>query len=174
MRWGGALEFKDCGWCGITKPLDDFYRMATGKQGVRPECKACTREYRRNWYRRNREREIARVHAWQQANADRVNARSAEYRKKPGRARAMRDLYYRRTFGLSADDVDDLIARQQDRCAICGRRPQRLASLHLDHDHTNGKIRGVLCSTCNQGLGQFKEDPALLDAAAAYLRQYSR
>jgi CRISPR/Cas system-associated protein Cas10 (large subunit of type III CRISPR-Cas system) len=168
------LDFKDCGWCGIAKPLDDFYRMSSGKQGVRPECKACTREYRRRWYAQNREREIARVHEWQRENADRVNARSAEYRKKPGRARAMRDLYYRRTFGLTADDVDQLIAKQNGCCAICGRSPQRLASLHLDHDHTTGQIRGVLCSTCNQGLGQFKEDPTLLEAAAAYLRRYSR
>src|SRR4051812_35302053 len=110
-----GLELKVCGWCGIAKPLADFYRMSSGKQGVRPECRACTREYRRRWYGQNREREIARVHAWQQANSEHVNAKSAEYRKKPGRARAMRDLYYRRTFGLSADEVDELIDRQHGR-----------------------------------------------------------
>ena len=86
----------------------------------------------------------------------------------------MRDLYYRRTFGITADAVDELIADQDGACAICGRRPERLASLHLDHDHHTGQIRGLLCSTCNQGLGQFKEDPDLLEAAAAYLRRYNR
>jgi hypothetical protein len=114
------------------------------------------------------------VHAWQQQNPDRVNAKQTEYRKRPGRARAMRDLYYRRTLGLTANAVDELIALQDGACAICARRPKRLASLHVDHDHGTGEIRGVLCSTCNQGLGHFKEDPQLLEAAAAYLRRFNR
>jgi hypothetical protein len=56
-------------------------------------------------------------------------------------------------------------------CAICGKRPERDASLHLDHCHDTDEIRGVLCNRCNQGLGLFGEDADLLDAAARYLRE---
>jgi hypothetical protein len=42
--------------------------------------------------------------------------------------------------------------------------------MHLDHDHESGTIRAALCQRCNQGLGLFREDPALLKAAASYLR----
>ena len=49
--------------------------------------------------------------------------------------------------------------------------PSAVASLHLDHCHETGAIRGILCLSCNQALGKFREDPALLEAAARYLRQ---
>ncbi len=43
--------------------------------------------------------------------------------------------------------------------------------MHLDHDHEHGHIRGLLCIRCNQGLGQFREDPSRLLRAVVYLRQ---
>jgi hypothetical protein len=86
----------------------------------------------------------------------------------------MRDLYYRRTFGVSADEFDRLLAEQGGGCAICGVIPKRAASLHLDHDHDTGAIRGILCLSCNQGVGQFRDDPGLLEKAARYLRGGAR
>ena len=83
----------------------------------------------------------------------------------------MRDLYYRRTFGISADDFDARLEAQGGGCAICGERPARVASLHLDHCHATGAVRGILCLSCNQGLGKFRDDPELLDAAARYRRE---
>ena len=82
----------------------------------------------------------------------------------------MRDAYYRRTFGMSADDVDAMLLAQGGGCAICGKRPEREASLHVDHCHDTGRVRGIICLNCNQGLGQFGDDPDLLERAAAYLR----
>jgi hypothetical protein len=84
----------------------------------------------------------------------------------------MRDLYYRRTYGISADEADAILAAQGGGCAICGRVPERLASLHLDHDHGTGAIRGFLCIDCNQGLGKLRDDPALLRAAADYVERH--
>lgn len=58
-------------------------------------------------------------------------------------------------------------------CTICGKVPKgefRLDVLHLDHDHATGEFRGWLCRSCNLGIGHFKDDPLLLEAAAAYLR----
>ena len=82
----------------------------------------------------------------------------------------MRDLYYRRTFGISVDDFDAMLEAQGGRCAICRTRPEREASLHVDHCHDSGRIRGILCLNCNQGVGTFGDDPALLERAASYLR----
>ena len=50
-------------------------------------------------------------------------------------------------------------------CVICGSQE----SLVVDHDHKNGKIRGMLCNHCNRGLGHFRDDPMLLEFAAQYL-----
>lgn len=50
-------------------------------------------------------------------------------------------------------------------CVICGSKE----TLVVDHDHKNGKIRGMLCNHCNRGLGHFRDDPMLLEFAAQYL-----
>ena len=111
------------------------------------------------------------VKEWQQANPERVNENHRRNNARPERKRAMRDAYYRRTFGISADEFDVLLEAQGGCCAICRGRPERAASLHLDHCHDTGAIRGILCGRCNQGLGLFGDDVALLDSAVRYLRQ---
>jgi hypothetical protein len=62
----------------------------------------------------------------------------------------------------------ELLSAQDGRCAICGaeRGTRRLA---IDHDHTTGFIRGLLCVRCNTGLGSFRDDPELLRKAIEYL-----
>lgn len=60
-----------------------------------------------------------------------------------------------------------LTEEQDGKCAICGTVTP--SSLHLDHCHVNGTIRGLLCASCNIGLGHFKDDPERLKAAIEYL-----
>lgn len=83
--------------------------------------------------------------------------------------------YYRKTslrgkYGMSMDDYAALDARQNGVCAICGQPPNGKGALHVDHDHATGAIRGLLCFTCNSGLGNFHDDPELLRKAVRYLR----
>jgi hypothetical protein len=61
---------------------------------------------------------------------------------------------------------------QNNRCAIC-RRPPGKRDLHVDHDHDTNVIRGLLCYYCNTGLGNFKDDIALLEKACDYLRKHA-
>jgi hypothetical protein len=165
---------KRCKHCGEQKPIEEYYRDRAAADGRRPECKSCSSARRKAWYATHREDEIARVKQWQQQNSEWLNAYRREHNATPQRKRAMRDRYYRRTFGLSADQVDEMIESQGGGCAICGRRPKRLASLHVDHCHEEGTVRGILCLGCNQGLGQFQHDPKLLRRAAAYMRAGGR
>ncbi|MGH9211751.1 MAG: endonuclease VII domain-containing protein [Acidimicrobiales bacterium] len=79
-------------------------------------------------------------------------------------------FYYRRTFGISADEFDALLEKQGGGCAICGTCPERVASLHLDHDHVTGRGAGRSRLSCNQGIGKFRDDADLLELAAQYLR----
>jgi hypothetical protein len=46
--------------------------------------------------------------------------------------------------------------------------------MHLDHEHAGGKVRAILCLSCNQGIGKFRDDPAILRAAAEYLQRMSQ
>jgi len=70
-------------------------------------------------------------------------------------------------------DVAALLKAQDNRCAICGCRAEDAPRkrLCLDHDHATNGIRGMLCIQCNSGLGQFKDDPARMLAAIAYLER---
>lgn len=62
-----------------------------------------------------------------------------------------------------------LVERYGAVCQICGRASEPGRRLSIDHDHVTGEIRGLLCASCNYGLGCLKDSPALLDAAKAYL-----
>jgi Recombination endonuclease VII len=64
----------------------------------------------------------------------------------------------------------ELFERQNGTCAICGREEwEKVKVLGVDHDHKTGRVRGLLCTDCNMGLGKFKDDPALLRKAIKYL-----
>lgn len=78
------------------------------------------------------------------------------------------DYHRYRVFGLTPEDYQEMLAQQNNVCAICGRR-DRNKSLAVDHNHTTGKVRGLLCGRCNTGLGQFQDDIRLLASAIVYL-----
>lgn len=57
----------------------------------------------------------------------------------------------------------------QKTCTICGTHTDTCGTLHIDHDHTTGQFRGLLCGTCNTGIGMLKDSPTVLAAAIEYL-----
>lgn len=82
-------------------------------------------------------------------------------------------------YGLTVERHDEMLAAQNGLCAICGNPPNpkgiRASSrLHADHDHVTGKVRALLCNSCNNGIGRFRDDPALLRAAAEYIERHRR
>jgi Recombination endonuclease VII len=158
---------KRCKHCGEFKPLDDFYGEKGGRDGKRPECKSCTSARRKQWYRKNRKREIARVKAWQRANPDRQKVWRAKNRDRLNKQ--LREIHLRNKFGLTPDEYDRILETQGGVCALCESPPTPGISLHVDHDHGTGEIRGLLCVRCNNALGLFREDPDLLKRAARYI-----
>jgi hypothetical protein len=76
-----------------------------------------------------------------------------------------RTYHLTRRYGITAAEADYLLGQQQGLCAICRVAP----AVHVDHDHATGAVRALLCFNCNGGLGQFKDDPLLLHAAAYYV-----
>ena len=82
---------------------------------------------------------------------------------------------WKRVYGLEAGEYDKLLASQKGVCAICGtdtpteNHDETRPHLYVDHCHTSGAVRGLLCSSCNTGLGLFKDNPERLKAAIQYL-----
>jgi len=93
---------------------------------------------------------------------------------------------------MTVEQYDALYAKQGGRCAICGKQKdnpndltikhgrstdrvkERVKRLAVDHDHKTNRVRGLLCTYCNAGLGNFLESHALLFRAANYLLKHSR
>ena len=90
----------------------------------------------------------------------------------------------KKNYGLSLDEFLEMALNQRGKCKICNNREQQVNSLSeidgmtqavmlsVDHNHKTGKIRGLLCSKCNRGLGFFRDNPDLLRTAAAYIEEY--
>ncbi|GAA3167552.1 hypothetical protein GCM10010531_20390 [Blastococcus jejuensis] len=91
------------------------------------------------------------------------NARGRATLEKQGGSRS---YHLKRRYGITADDADQMLKHQGGLCAICRAAP----AVHVDHDHATGAVRALLCFNCNGGLGQFKDDPGVLRAAADYVR----
>jgi hypothetical protein len=73
-----------------------------------------------------------------------------------------------RRYGISAAEADVMLAAQRGLCAIRRVAP----AVHVDHDHATDAVRQLMCVHCNGGLGQFRDDPAVLRAAAEYVERH--
>ena len=82
--------------------------------------------------------------------------------------------YYHSAYGLTIDEIEELIEQQNHLCAICNEEGFKMhqgvwTKLCIDHDHITGKVRGALCHNCNRALGLFKDDKQRLLSAISYL-----
>ncbi len=178
---------KACPECGGIKAVSEFGRNRSLPDGLSFYCLACTRERNRRWYRDSRERQGKQVRdlswvpegfrwcpACRQAVAHGDYVRSSRTASGFGsRCKACHNAtnkatYRRRRYGMTDAELRALRVSQDDRCAIC-REPD---PQHLDHDHRTGSVRKWLCQRCNHGLGLFRDDPAVLRAAAAYVEHH--
>lgn len=81
-------------------------------------------------------------------------------------------------YSITSDEFESLLEKQHGVCAICGEPPKPLrqgyrASLHIDHNHDTGRVRGLLCFNCNAALGNAKENPEILFKMILYLKKWS-
>jgi hypothetical protein len=104
---------------------------------------------------------------------ERILARNRrQYAAAPPLPGVWRQRWLRVKYGLSLEDYDAMAARQNGVCAICRRKSDKVLS--VDHSHETGMLRSLLCQGCNSGLGHFRDDPALLRAAADYVEHWQR
>lgn len=144
---------KTCRACKVPKPLSDF------SSNTHKACSNCCKRLAEN-AKRYYARHSKKLIAWQRA----YNLRYPEARK---------NYVLRRLYGLSLGEYNSILERQGGGCAICGVKASSgvSATFHVDHCHEKKVVRGLLCTSCNSGLGRFKDNPDLLIAAADYLKK---
>ena len=148
MRLSPRLETEDglnqfCNKCQEWKPLTtEFWYWSESRNAWHTPCKKCTRSYTNGYNAEHR-------------NEARRNARSAAMKYK---------------YGITVEEYNDLLRKQDGVCAVCGSTGfgRRLS---VDHCHTTGHVRGLLCYKCNTGAGMLNDDPALVAKLLLYLER---
>lgn len=87
---------------------------------------------------------------------------------------AVRARQFRRKYGITLDDYEQMLDAQGGVCAICRNECVRREVLSVDHDHETGEVRGLLCHRCNTAIGLLDDDPDRLAAGQMYLSCYTR
>jgi hypothetical protein len=151
---------KTCRVCRKQKSAENFYRHPTNRdrrEGICKSCRLAASKFPGMGIRRKLLR-LKRLHHYRQR----------EYES---------DL--RSRYGLELVEYNAILEKQRGRCAICRivlfprRQGPKTLVAQVDHDHTTGRVRGLLCGACNSGLGYFRDNLKVLEAAKQYLRRKS-
>lgn len=137
-----------CNKCNESKPKSDFYKESGIARGYRHTCKICDAPRYKNYINKpgKKEKRNQTRRAWNRA----------------------------RLYNFPPELYEERFAAQGNVCAICGTdTPGGKGQFHADHDHETNQPRGVLCHNCNVALGNFKDNPEILQAAIEYLKKYS-
>lgn len=124
----------------------------------------------RNWRASPKGKEYARAYRTKYIKTPEGRAKiRAQRAKERGAIRRARVLKY--AYGITVEKYEAMVAAQNGKCAICGKRAHENVGgkLHVDHCHRTNQVRGLLCNDCNHGLGQFRDNTQFLISAVIYL-----
>ena len=141
-------DTKQCSSCLTVLPISEYYKTSNprkdGSFGFRPNCKGCDAFYKLDLY----------------------HNKGGKTKQKE---RSFNSLM--KNYGITSLVYEEERVKQNFCCIICNQheRTQPHKRLHVDHDHITGMYRGLLCNTCNIGLGMFKDNVELLTKAIEYI-----
>lgn len=166
---------KRCARCRKRKSLRVFHRDPRNISGRGSYCRPCHNRSRRESYYRDVRKSRARRRRWTREHPEQYKASRDRYYRK-NRTRLLQERNRRRylkKYGIAYEQFRAMVKRQCNRCAVCKRPPNgRYRKLQVDHCHTTGKVRALLCVSCNSGLGHMRDDLKTARAAVRYLEKW--
>ena len=153
---------RTCEKCGATKDASEFHRS----RDIYSWCRSCCGGSLAKWRAEN-----------PAAAEEQQTKRAATPARWPGKREYQRAYRLFGKYGLSVAQYDAMCERQDGKCAICGLPPDRSntrsGTLHVDHCHRTGRVRGLLCWPCNSAIGLVYEDRFRLLSAVSYLDKHA-
>ena len=169
--WGYNKNYKT-GQVWLTKTQFDQWTETCKNSNARyeKENREKMRQSRKEWTQKNKHRVNKKRQERREKTRERENelARISYHKNKS----TARNRQLKEKFGISIEEYDELLKKQNNKCAICEsiscKSGNRFA---VDHDHNTGRVRGLLCLACNTSLGQFNDSQELLYKAISYLQK---
>lgn len=136
---------KTCTKCYSSKELSEFNKNKNNADGHSTWCRQCMKD------------------AYSPAHYKKYVKKNPQVHRKS---------HLKLKYLLTPEEYESMLHDQQEGCAICGAQQEDIGKrLLVDHDHETGKVRGLLCPSCNHGLGRFRDDPELLSRAKDYIER---
>jgi hypothetical protein len=161
---------KVCGRCKEEKQFDQFGKKGNGYQSY---CVRCRRIKQKEWVEANPERmqrRRDRAKQWAKDNPEKKRKHGLDWKKRNIESVREKGFAYHieKTYGLSVDEYNKILENQNALCAICKENKK----LWIDHNHSTGTVRGLLCPSCNSLIGYLETYEHLLTKAVQYLKKF--
>lgn len=174
---------KICTKCKIPQNLDQFRTDNTRHDCKSPTCNTCNNIHQRSWYEKNKEKARKQARESYERRKKQVSeSRKIDRKNNPEKWRSAARKRYDPIKGkmsswkqagiknMTIERYNIMLETQNHSCAICKRHKNEFKRmLNVDHNHLTGEVRGLLCDSCNRGIGYLKESIEILDNAKIYL-----
>lgn len=129
-------------------------------------------KYQKEWYLKNHKRELERRRAYRENNKEKLKLKQKEYYKinKERYKKLGKEYRLQKKYGISLKERNKILKQQNGKCKICGLKFDENIKKCVDHSHKNEKVRGILCNSCNSGIG-FLKNIKNLKSAIKYLEE---
>jgi hypothetical protein len=168
---------KTCNYCKKSLPIDMFYPAKQGKFKVLGHCKPCGVIRQREYRKKNPDKEKTRCKRYREKHRENINAKALERYHRSNKLPDIKTrLWINRIkceYNLTPYAYEGLLRWQGYKCAICRTefsKADRKLWANIDHCHKTDRVRGILCTGCNIGLGGFRDNPDACLRAERYLR----
>lgn len=157
---------KKCTKCKIEKELSEFAKDKYNPDGLTYRCKKCRNLHYNIYYKENPNKQ-------KEKNDSQKENRKMFYSSPKG-IESSRRSHLKRNYGISLEQYNDMLLIQDNKCMICKSEHtfDRYGVLAVDHCHSSGEIRGLLCFKCNTILGSVNDDVNILQEAINYLNKF--
>ncbi len=156
-------DTKYCNGCGRTLPRESFNlrKDSNGKFKRRSRCKECESKASASYL----------IKMSDEQKDERIERKKTYNQKHRLENNSYARIRQTKKWNGNPESIKAYIDSHNRTCEICGENESVVGTLHIDHDHSQNAFRGLLCSTCNTGLGQFKDDIKRLLSAIEYLKR---
>lgn len=160
---------KRCTQCKELRLTSEFHRDKSRQFGLSDACKKCNKERASKYRKKNLQKARSSVNK----SHKKYYKSKYENRVKEWRSKNKHRIYFYQTkhqYGITEELFKNLLLTQRNKCATCLILFEGKIKACVDHNHLNGKVRGLLCKKCNSAIGFAQDDSKILERMADYVR----